>query len=77
MGSSHSYLQNLDATAVTPIHWLEDGLCLEVAVPVGKVHMALTHLGVAGSCSQTAYTQFDYKKSIMTPIEGEVTFGVW
>ena len=54
MGSSHSYLQNLDA--VTPFHWLKDGLCLEAAVPDGKVHRALTHKGVAGTCSKAAYS---------------------
>ena len=38
MGSSHSYLQNLDNADLTPVHWLEDGLCLEVGVPALNVH---------------------------------------
>ena len=76
MGSSHSYLQNLSNTALTPVHWLEDGLCLEVGVPDNMVNTALSQAGVAGKCSMTAYTQFDYTKTFKLPV-GDIEFGVW
>ena len=76
MGSSHSYLQNLDNADLTPVHWFEDGLCLEVGVPALNVHYALAAAGVAGKCSMTAYTQFDYTKMIKLPV-GDLEFGVW
>ena len=77
MGSSHSYLLNLEAVATTPVHWMEEGLCLQVSVPDEKVHMALHMEGVAGECSKTAYTQFDYSKTLKLPGHGNLEFGVW
>ena len=77
MGSSHSYLQNLDTAASQPIHWMKGPLCLELDVPVNKIEKAILGKGTAGKCSAAGYTQYDYQKKMDIPLEGEVDFGVW
>ena len=57
MGSSHSYLQNLDATATKfPIHFMKFGLCLETMVPA--VSWMGKHSKV-GTCADEGYVQPD------------------
>ena len=76
MGSSHSYLQNLELTATTPLHLLHDGLCLEFAIPDGMVNKAMSLGGIAGPCSMTAYTQMDKTYTVKSPM-GDLSMGVW
>ena len=77
MGSSHSYLQNLEAVASTQMYWLEYGLCVEVTVPDNKVHFVLANSGVAGKCSETAYTQYDYSGVLDLPENAKSPYAVW
>ena len=58
MSSSHSYLQNLDATTATtqPVHQLSDGVCIEYFISDLMVKTALANTGIAGPCSKTEYT---------------------
>ena len=75
MGSSHSYLLNLEAT--TPLHAIENGLCVEFAVPDGMTHQALNFPGiVAGPCAATEYSQFDNTYMTKSPM-GNLSTGVW
>ena len=77
MGSSHSYLQNLDTAATQPIHWMKGPLCLELDVPVNAIEKAILGKGTAGKCSASGFAQYDYQKKLNIPFEGEVEFGVW
>ena len=75
MGSSHSYLQNLESTA--SVYTLEDGLCIEFAVPVSNLTQALTYPGAtSGVCSNTEYTKFNNIYMTKSPF-GILQTGVW
>ena len=77
MGSSHSYLQNLEAAGTTPMYWMEEGLCVEVPVPDNKVHFVLSKGGVAGKCADTTFTQYDYSSDIPLPDHKKSSYAVW
>lgn len=87
MGSSHSYLINLDAvvvapvatpisTVTAPIHWINGEECFELDVPEGKIQTALLAKGVAGACTDIGFTVGEFTQTVNIPSEGNVTFKV-
>ena len=76
MGSSHSYLQNLEVTT-TPYHQLFYGLCFEYAIPVDGVHQALGMKSIAGPCADTEYTQMDNTTYTVNTASNPVALTVW
>jgi hypothetical protein len=57
MGSSHSYLQNLDAAAANiSIHHMEFGLCLESMVPADSWMVKYSKVG---TCVDEGFVQPD------------------
>merc|ERR1712195_302311 len=56
MGSSHSYLQNLEATAgKTTMYTVKDGACFQYEVSDLYTNIAMTEGSIAGSCPINAH----------------------
>merc|ERR1719263_863226 len=59
------------------MHWVKHGKCFQTEVPDLHVDLALTHAGVAGSCTMDGFTKEDGEKKVKIPDVGEVTFSMW